>query len=91
MLSEGYHTLNISLPGYDSEKKVVYVSRKTLKSIKIVLTKSSYPIGNNDIKEVTPLTNSITTKLYDQDYFYYPRKEFQDIKLAHPRHFDIYR
>jgi hypothetical protein len=88
VLSPGYHAVNVSMQGYDSEKKTVYVTKGLLKTVEFVLSKSSYPVkGINAQKEVFKSDNSSI----HQEYFYYPRKDFLSIRQAHPRHFDVYR
>lgn len=97
MLSEGYHQINVSLKGYNSEKQTVYVSKGSLKPVKIVLYKGPYHIDDDDSNRKGSSTSSSgwspspSPQIYDQDYFYYPRKEFQQMKQSHPRHFDISR
>ena len=85
MLSEGYHIINVSLKGYDTEKETVYVSKGNLKRVKIILSKSSYQFDNDDS------ASSSRSSSVDQDYFYYPRTDFQNLKKGNPRHFDVSR
>lgn len=88
MMSEGYHKINVSLRGYDTEMRTVYVPKGSLKNVKIVLSKSSYNIDDNKAGSSSPLSSFLNG---GQDYFYYPRKEFQSIKQLHPRNFDVNR
>lgn len=96
VLSEGSHALEVSLDGYDSEKRNVYVERGSLTTVDIVLIKSTYTSSSSSKKpegSVEKLESSADTvsSVYNYDYFYYPRKTFMTIKHAHARYFDVYR
>jgi len=95
LLSEGLHTIEVSQDGYDIEKSEVFISFGSFTKVEIVLSKSSYTDGNSHSSESTielqTSSSETSSTIYPMDYFYYPRKIFQDIKKSHPKFFDVYR